>query len=91
VFYVLGRGKIPADEPGVALDRDLSASLHKVYGCDHWRCVPHVSTEEISAGYHTTLERLQGARQTWYTGELPAFPTVEHVAAYSRRLVAAYF
>ena len=42
-------------------------------------------------GYYDRLESLQGKNKTYYIGELPSFPTVETVAAYSRNLVETHF
>jgi predicted NAD/FAD-binding protein len=94
VFYALGRPGLTADELTAILRQDLAAlgaRVPKVHGGDHWRYFPHVSTRDIAAGYYRDFEALQGDRQTWYTGELLAFPTVEHVVAYSRQLVKTYF
>ena len=65
--------------------------MRKIYRCDHWRYFPHVSSEDIVGGFYRDFERLQGNRRTWYTGELLAFPTVEHVVGYSRGMVDTHF
>jgi hypothetical protein len=94
VFYLLGQADLTANDCLARLEQDLAgleAAVRKIYAWDHWRYFPHVSTADMAAGFYTDFERLQGLRQTWYVGELLAFPTVEHVVAYSRRLVAEHF
>ena len=94
VFYMLGKGGLAADEMADRVARDLAsggAAVRKVHRSDRWHYFPHVATEDIVGGFYRDFEDLQGTRRTWYTGELLAFPTVEHVVGYSQRLVDAHF
>ena len=94
VFYLLGQADLTTDHCLVRLEQDLAglgAVVRKIHAWDHWHYFPHVSTADMAAGFYADVERLQGFRQTWYAGELMAFPTVEHVVAYSRRLVEEHF
>jgi len=94
VFYMLGKGGLGADEMADRVARDLAsggAVVRKVHRSDRWHYFPHVATEDIVGGFYRDFEDLQGTRRTWYTGELLAFPTVEHVVGYSQRLVDDHF
>lgn len=94
VFYMIGPAGLTEDDLVALLLPDLralGATLRTVHGCDHWRYFPHVATGDIASGFYRDWEDLQGHRQTWYTGELLAFPTVEHVVAYSHKMVKTFF
>jgi hypothetical protein len=56
-----------------------------------WRFFPHIGVDDMSAGYYSRLESLQGSRATYYCGELLAFSCVETVVAYARALVERHF
>jgi 2-polyprenyl-6-methoxyphenol hydroxylase-like FAD-dependent oxidoreductase len=56
-----------------------------------WRYFPHVSPEDMAAGFYSRLEALQGQRATYYCGELLGFTTVETTVDYARAMVARYF
>lgn len=56
-----------------------------------WQYFPHVSVEQMRGGYYTRLEALQGRHDTFVTGSLPAFETVQTVVTYSKALVEAHF
>ncbi len=94
VFYLLSHHRQSMDRMMAGLRCDLAkigATIQKIVDCDHWHYFPHVATTEIANGYYREFEKMQGQRQTWYTGELLAFSTVEHVVAYSRQLIDRYF
>lgn len=87
---------------GQAAPADLTPQLeHTVHvlggrllGVEHqfaWRYFPHVGAELMATGYFDRLEALQGERNTFFSGSLLAFETVEDVVAYSRRLVERFF
>jgi protoporphyrinogen oxidase len=91
--YLLGDG-LDDDALVRAVHEDLAmvgGRVRRVIALARWPYFPHVGPEEFAAGFHDRLEALQGARRTWYTGEILAFSTVDHVAAYSRALVARHF
>jgi 2-polyprenyl-6-methoxyphenol hydroxylase-like FAD-dependent oxidoreductase len=56
-----------------------------------WHYFPHVSPEDMAAGFYARLEALQGQRATYYCGELLGFATVETTVGYARAMVARYF
>jgi hypothetical protein len=58
---------------------------------DQWDYFPHVPAEEIKNGFYDKMESLQGQRNTYYTGEILSFPTVEDCSSYSRDLVKKHF
>lgn len=94
VFYLLSQHPQSMDQMVAGLRCDLAkigATIQKIYDCDHWRYFPHVAPAEIARGYYREFEKMQGQRHTWYTGELLAFSTVEHVVAYSRQLIDLQF
>jgi glycine/D-amino acid oxidase-like deaminating enzyme len=87
--------------PGVGLDASeaavaralakLDRPVRRVHLRHAWRYFPHVSPDALRAGWYERVERLQGARRTYYAGELLAFTSVETVVAYSRALVERFF
>lgn len=94
VFYLLSHHTQSMDQMVAGLRHDLAkigATIQKIYDSDHWCYFPHVAPTEIANGYYREFEKMQGQRHTWYTGELLAFSTVEHVVAYSRHLVERNF
>src|SRR5262249_824087 len=83
LFYSFG-GDVARVE---AFARRLGAKVTRVHREKAVRYFPHFSTRDIRAGVYERLESLQGARRTYYTGEIFDFSTVESVSAYSRALV----
>ncbi len=69
----------------------FGASLDKVVEQREWAYFPHVSRDDMEAGYFDQLENLQGQSHCYYSGSLLAFETVENVVAYSRALVDQHF
>lgn len=86
---------------GVGVD-DVRANVERVVGVfggrvdeflttQTWRYFPHVSSEEMVAGFYEDVDALQGQWHTYYTGELLSFTLVELSARYSRALVERFF
>jgi hypothetical protein len=73
-----------------AVDR-LGGSVREMPVATCWRYFPHVSPEDMAAGFHTQLEGLQGQRSTYYCGEVLAFASVETVVGYARAMVDRHF
>jgi hypothetical protein len=93
-FYAIGGADVSDEDVLDGVERmlgTLGARMGKVVRTVRWEYFPHVDTETMRGGYYRQLEALQGARRTYYTGELLCFPTVETVAAYSFDLVRRFF
>jgi hypothetical protein len=58
---------------------------------DRWSYFPHVTVDDLRAGFYDRLEDLQGQSNTYYCGAVGAFELVETVAQYSRNLVDTHF
>jgi hypothetical protein len=52
---------------------------------------PHVGPADMATGYYNTLEGMQGARGTYYAGEVMSFASIEVCARCARALVARCF
>jgi predicted NAD/FAD-binding protein len=93
-FYAIG--DVPGSTSGItgaadAMLRRLDGKLGTVHREERWRYFPHVTPEDMRAGFYRRLEAMQGTRRTYYAGEVMSFPTVETVVAYSRALVDRHF
>lgn len=94
LFYSIGEpapgrgGTIGAIEKTLT---KLGAKLTRVHREMNSSYFPHVGPDEMRAGFFRRFEALQGARQTYYTGEALNFPSIETVVAYSRKLVEQRF
>jgi predicted NAD/FAD-dependent oxidoreductase len=71
--------------------QQLGGTLVKIEEVLKWKYFPHVDTADMQNGYYKRLEAQQGIRNTYYSGELLNFSTVELTAAYSRDLVDRFF
>lgn len=69
----------------------LGGHVRDVVVARKWRYFPHVQTDDIASGYYRKLEGLQGARRTYYCGEIVAFGAVETVVEYAHALVRDHF
>lgn len=65
--------------------------LKKVYAQKQWEYFPHVSSQDIKAGWFDQMEALQGLKNTYYLGSALSFELVENVVAYSNELVQKHF
>lgn len=70
---------------------EVGVHIREVVHRKEWCYFPHVDKEALSQGYYEKLESLQGERGTYYAGSLLSFETVEHTAAYSKKLVERFF
>jgi hypothetical protein len=61
------------------------------YTFDKWPYFPHVSAQDMQAGFYTRLEQLQGKQNTYFVGGLMNFELVETIAEYSKALVEKNF
>jgi len=69
----------------------MGGSLKTVYSVSRWKYFPHVSSDEFRAGYFQKVEALQGARHTYYAGEMVNFSTVGLTSEYAHALVGRFF
>lgn len=93
-FYVLGDWKISDEEVLKNIGqvvRQLGGTIEGVHQQEHWKYFPHVSAEEMRAGYFDKLEALQGKNHTYYAGEFLNFSTVEFSAEQAADLVERFF
>jgi predicted NAD/FAD-binding protein len=77
-------------EVAIEVDR-LGGRLEDIVAFRRWRYFPHVQSDDLAGGYYRRLEALQGARRTYYCGEILAFAAVETVVDYADALVRRYF
>jgi predicted NAD/FAD-binding protein len=93
-FYSIGDDEISDDTIVLRTDdmvRRMHARLGDIVKVARWSYFPHVTAEEMAAGYYRRIDALQGRRRTYYVGELLSFPTVETVTAYSADVVERFF
>lgn len=69
----------------------LSTRNEKPFSCDAWPYFPHVSVEDIAAGWYDRIEALQGTQRTYYTGGVMCFELIEPIVEYSQALVRRRF
>lgn len=83
------------DEDATALMFDDLAAIGardtKVITAKTWNYFPHVSTDDIRAGFYESMSALQGKYGTYYVGGVMNMETVEHTAQFSVELVDRYF
>jgi predicted NAD/FAD-binding protein len=93
LFYAFGDGDSLDDtaERAAAMVRAAGGEVTRIHRTVGWRYFPHVASADMAAGFYDRLEALQGARRTFYAGELLSFGTVENVVAYSQALVDRCF
>jgi hypothetical protein len=70
---------------------ELGGEIAEFLHTQHWRYFPHVSSEDMRAGWYDEVESLQGTFHTYYTGEILSFTLVELIANYSKNLVRRHF
>ncbi len=71
--------------------KELGAQLGPVLKRIEWSYFPHVSEDDLRAGFYSQLEALQGQRATYWIGGLMDFEAVENTAAYAQQLVQKHF
>ena len=59
--------------------------VQEVYYC------PHVSCEEYADGWYDKVEAIQGAKNTYYAGEILSFGDMEDTCAISKDIVERFF
>lgn len=94
MFYAFAGDDAPMSETIAnvkAFVEGLGGKISRVHRAQGVRYFPRVTAEDMANGYYGRLESLQGARRTYYTGELLNFSSVESAAAYSRALVEQRF
>lgn len=92
LYYVFGYSSEAIGDASIraAIAEDIAAMGGRILGGPEvmqWRYFPHFSSSDLAEGYHAALEGLQGARDTWYLGELLANIGVESVAVHAVNLV----
>ncbi|HVM90579.1 MAG TPA: FAD-dependent oxidoreductase [Verrucomicrobiae bacterium] len=93
-FYVFGTPSLSDDGALANIEtvvKQLGGGIERVETVERWKFFPHVSPENLAAGFYDELESIQGRRHTFYVGELLNFSTVTHSAAYAKNLVERFF
>ena len=93
-FYAYGREGSSIDETVMRVSetvRRVGGALKGVHYAKKWRYFPHVSTEDLARGFFERMEAMQGARHTYYAGELLSFAIVETVMSQAYDLVKRHF
>jgi predicted NAD/FAD-binding protein len=94
IFYAYGRDGMTMDESVSRIAetvRRLGGTITHVYHTVKWLYFPHVSCEALANGFYERLDAMQGARNTYYAGELLAMGTVETAVRQARWLVERHF
>lgn len=68
----------------------LGARLDRVLQVRRWKYFPHLSTAAMAGGWYETLEAMQGARHTYYAGEVMSFSCIAACVQYARHLVGRF-
>jgi predicted NAD/FAD-binding protein len=96
-FYSLvdREGRITEEDVRAAIRHDLGRLGGAVSGPtdshEERRYFPHVTGEDLAAGFYDRLEALQGRQRTFYVGGLMSMEFVGSVVTYSRQLVETHF
>jgi hypothetical protein len=69
----------------------MGAHNARVITTKAWNYFPHVSTDDIRAGFYESMSALQGKYGTYYVGSVMNMETVEHTAQFSIQLVDRCF
>lgn len=56
-----------------------------------WSYFPHVSIQDVQEGFYDYIHARQGVQNTYYTGGLLAFESVELCVSFSKYVVETYF
>jgi hypothetical protein len=79
-----------ADAIAAAL-RPIGRGLGAVRGQEIWqRYCPHLTPDEMAAGWFDRVDQIQGRRHTFYTGEALSFGLVETAADHARSVVGRF-
>ncbi|MFN4025531.1 MAG: FAD-dependent oxidoreductase [Hyphomonas sp.] len=86
-------GQIPGDytpqELRVFLERDLvdqGARLVNVVNARIWRYFPHLDRKAIETGLLGTMQSMQGAGRTWYSGASFSHESVANISSFNKAL-----
>ena len=93
-FYVFGNRSLSNDDVLKNIERvvkQLGGTLGETENIEYWKFFPHLSPENLRAGFFDELESLQGRNNTFYAGEVMNFSTVTHSAAYAKNVVERFF
>lgn len=95
-YYLFGYGKPGEDDAAIARNLEADVRCHggRLTGAPivrRWSYMPHFGGADLAAGCLGRLEQRQGARSTFYVGEVMAGIGVESTAVYAERLVRRQF
>jgi predicted NAD/FAD-dependent oxidoreductase len=69
----------------------LGGELKRIEQIIKWKYFPHVDETEMRDGFYNQMENIQGEKNTYYSGEIMNFSTVELSSAYSKNLIERFF
>jgi len=95
-YYLFGYGQPGCDDAAITrnLEEDVRSHGGRLTGepiFRRWSYFPHFGAADLAAGCLGHLERRQGARSTFYLGEVLSGIGVESTAAYAERLIRRRF
>jgi hypothetical protein len=93
-IYVMGDEKNGDKEIRKRIEEEFAVIGGTVTGYHEirrWKYFPHVDSATMKSGYYEKLEAIQGKNNTFLSGEVLSFSTVEHSVRYSRQLVERFF
>jgi hypothetical protein len=92
LYYAYGGG-VGVDEVRANIERvvgKFGGKIEEYLTTQKWRYFPHVSSDDMQAGFYEQLEELQGKWHTYLVGEALAFTLVELSADHARHVVRTY-
>jgi predicted NAD/FAD-binding protein len=94
VFYTYGREGTSMEETTARVAETVGragGNVTKVHRVMKWRYCPQVSLEDMAHGFFDRVDAMQGARHTYYAGELLGLGTVETTVRQAHDLIARHF
>lgn len=95
VFYAHGSDSVGSDTILKHLRNDLDARKYRILDepvVKRWpHYFPHVSGHDFMSGFFQRVDRLQGHRGTYYSGETVAGTSVSLVTSYAEAHIARFF
>ncbi len=71
--------------------KELGYDVQKIVTQKEWEYFYHVFAEDLSKGFYTSLNKLQGSRNTFYAGSVLNYETVDHCQQFATHIIETYF